>query len=186
MIKFYVNEQVITSKVNKVIASDTINFVQLNFVFCPTWEGLDKIVQFTQDTRTYSVSLGKDGTTCYLPNEITDGLCAISVFGFNDNNQRITTVPYQVRIRRSGFMEDGIIPEDVQSSVYEQIIVGLKQLDTLKKDILNIKDEQNSQKVQTDLLRSAISMHTDNISKIQEDIVSIKADITKIKEHLGI
>ena len=179
MIKFYVNEQVITSKVNKVIASDTINFIQLNFVFCPTWEGLDKIVQFTQDTRTYSVSLGKNGTTCYLPNEITDGLCAISVFGFNDNNQRITTVPYQVRIRRSGFMEDGIVPEDVQLSVYEQIIAGLEQLDTLK-------EEQASQKAQTDLLRTAISMHTNNISKIQEDIVSIKADITKIKEHLGI
>lgn len=186
MIKFYVNEQVITSKVNKVIASDTINFVQFNFVFCPTWEGLDKIVQFTQDTRTYSVSLGKNGTTCYLPNEITDGLCAISVFGFNDNNQRITTVPYQVRIRRSGFMEDGIVPEDVQSSVYEQIIEGLKQLDTLKKDISNIKEEQTSQNTQIDLLRSAISMQTNTINKIKEDIVSIQSDITTIKEHLGI
>ena len=135
MIRFYVDEQSINLKVNRTIASDTINFVKLEFVFCESWKGYNKTVQFTQCTNTYSINLGIEGTSCYLPNEITDGLCAISVFGIY-NDKRATTVPYQVRIDRSGFMENSIIPSDTPISVYEQMI---QDIDSLKSEVDYLK-----------------------------------------------
>lgn len=137
MIRFYVDEQSINLKVNRTIASDTINFVKLEFVFCESWKGYNKTVQFTQCTNTYSINLGTEGTSCYLPNEITDGLCAISVFGIY-NDKRATTVPYQVRIKRSGFMENSIIPSDTQLTVIEQLI---KDVDNLKTDITDLNSD---------------------------------------------
>ena len=67
MIRFYVDEQSINLKVSRTIASDTINFVKLEFVFCESWKGYNKTVQFTQCTNTYSINLGIEGTSCYLP-----------------------------------------------------------------------------------------------------------------------
>lgn len=142
MIRFYVDEQSIDLKVNRTIASDTINFVKLEFVFCESWKGYNKTVQFTQRTNTYSINLGIEGTSCYLPNQITDGLCAISVFGIY-NDKRATTVPYQVRIDRSGFMENSIIPSDTPISVYEQMIQDVNEL---KKDVGGLKTDVNSLK----------------------------------------
>lgn len=136
MIRFYVDEQSINLKVSRTIASDTINFVKLEFVFCESWKGYNKTVQFTQCTNTYSINLGIEGTSCYLPNEITDGLCAISVFGIY-NDKRATTVPYQVRINRSGFMENSIIPSDTPISVYEQMI---QDIDKLKSEVDYLKN----------------------------------------------
>lgn len=135
MVRFYVDEQSINLKVNRTIASDTINFVKLEFVFCESWKGYNKTVQFTQCTNTYSINLGVEGTSCYLPNQITDGLCAISVFGIY-NDKRATTVPYQVRIDRSGFMENSIIPSDTPISVYEQMI---QDVDKLKNEVDYLK-----------------------------------------------
>lgn len=134
-IKFYVNEQSIELKTEIDIASDTIKFVSLNFTFCDSWKGYTKTVQFTQRTNTFSVNLGVNGTNCYLPNEITDGLCAISVFGTKDNTKRATTVPLNIRVKRSGFIEDSIIPSDTQPSVIEQII---EDINDLKEKIANI------------------------------------------------
>lgn len=142
MIRFYVDEQSIDLKVNRTIASDTINFVKLEFVFCESWKGYNKTVQFTQRTNTYSINLGIEGTSCYLPNQITDGLCAISVFGIY-NDKRATTVPYQVRIDRSGFMENSIIPSDTPISVYEQMIQDVNEL---KEDVGGLKTDVNSLK----------------------------------------
>ena len=150
MITLYVNEQNITlnkdkklvSTISSVIASDSINFVEFKFSFDTSWSGYNKTVQFTQQTNTYSVNIGVDGTTCYLPKEITDGLCAISVFG-NKDDKRATTIPYQVRIKRSGFMEDSIIPSDTPLNVIEQLIQDVSKLksdvDNLKTDVNNLK-----------------------------------------------
>ena len=142
-IKFYIDEQTIELKTDKNIASDSINFVELEFVFCNSWTGYNKTIQFTQRTNTYSVNLGTNGTTCFLPNEITDGLCAISVFGNKNNAKRATTVPLNVRIKRSGFIEDGIIPSDTPLTVIEQLIQDNENLkvdvDGLKDDVKNLK-----------------------------------------------
>lgn len=152
IIKFYVEEQVVQLKSNKCIASDTVNFVELNFSFCDCWAEYDKTVQFTQQTNTYSVNLGTTGGMCYLPAELADGLCSISVFGIN-GNKRITTVPCQIRIKRSGFIEGGLIPEDGQLTVIEQVI---EQSNKNTEDIADIKGD---------------------ITEINKDIVDIKQSL---------
>lgn len=137
IIKFLVEEQTIQLKTNKCIASDTINSVELNFNFCDCWAEYDKTVQFIQQTNIYSVNLGTTGSMCYLPTEVTDGLCSISVFGIKED-KRITTIPCQIRIKRSGFMEGGIIPGDTQLTVIEQLIQDTKKL---KEDISGLEED---------------------------------------------
>lgn len=159
LIKFYVEEQSVQLKTNKCIASDTINFVELNFTFCDCWAEYDKTIQFTQQTNTYSINLGTEGTNCYLPSEITDGLCSISVFGTNDG-KRITTVPCQIRIKRSGFIEGGIIPEDAQLTVIEQVIEQSKKntedIEEIKGDIKEIEGDI------TDIKQSLVNVGNPN------------------------
>ena len=158
-IKFYIDEQTIELKTDKNIASDSINFVELEFVFCNSWTGYNKTIQFTQRTNTYSVNLGTNGTTCFLPNEITDGLCAISVFGNKDNAKRATTVPLNVRIRRSGFIEDGIIPSDTSPSVIEQLIQDSEDVKNLKDDVKNLKDDVDGLKSSVAAISKTISQN---------------------------
>lgn len=138
MIKFYVDEQTIEMKTERDIASDTIDFVELSFAFCDTWSGYSKTVQFTQRTDTYSIPLGVNGSICYLPNELTDGLCSISIFGTKGGRKRATTVPCQVRIKRSGFMEETLYPEDATPTIIEQLV---ENVDKNTEDIKEIEKE---------------------------------------------
>ena len=124
-IKLYVDEQTIELKTDKNIASDTIDFVELIFTFCDSWEGYTKTVQFTQRTNTYNVYLGVNDTRCFLPSEITDGLCSISVFGNKEDTKRATTIPLNIRVKRSGFIEDALNPEKATPSIIEQLTAAV-------------------------------------------------------------
>lgn len=174
IIKFYVEEQAVQLKSNKVVASDTVNFVELNFTFCDCWKDYNKTVQFTQQTSTYSVNLGTTGSKCYLPAEITDGLCAISIFGTNED-KRITTIPCQIRIKRSGFMEDSIAPEDTQLTVIEQLI---EQTEKNTDDINSLKGTVEGQ---ADTITKLDEKITENTNKANEALDRVGT----CEEYLG-
>lgn len=167
-IKFYIDEQTIELKTEKDIASDTIDFVELSFSFDNTWEGYSKTVQFTQRTNTYSVPLGVKGSICYLPNEITDGLCSISIFGIKGGRKRATTVPCQVRIKRSGFMEETLYPESVTPTIVEQLT---EKVDKNAEDIKEITQD--------------IDKNAEDIKEITQDIEKNKEDIEALKTNTG-
>ena len=57
----------------EVIADHQISFVNLKFVFDGDWKKFHKVVQFSQCDEIYSIVLGFDGTSCYLPSELHVG-----------------------------------------------------------------------------------------------------------------
>lgn len=66
-------------------------------------------MQFSQCDEVYSVVLGTDGTTLYLPAELHAGAAKMAVFGYDtesDTTVRATTVPVTLNIRESGFEGD--------------------------------------------------------------------------------
>ena len=106
MWKFLVKNQSIEIIEREVLADHQIQYVQFKFAFDGDWKRFHKVVQFTQCDDVYSVVLGTEGTSCYLPAELHVGAVKMAVFGYDtesDTTVRATTVPVTLNIRASGF-----------------------------------------------------------------------------------
>lgn len=109
MWKFLVKNQSIEIVEREILADHQIQYVQFKFTFDGDWKHFHKVVQFSQCDEVYSISLGVDGTNCYLPAELHAGAAKMAVFGYDtesDTTVRATTVPVTLNIRESGFEGD--------------------------------------------------------------------------------
>ena len=109
MWKFLVKNQSIEIVEREILADHQIQYVQFKFTFDGDWKRFHKVVQFSQCDEVYSVVLGTDGTTLYLPPELHAGAVKMAVFGYDtesDTTVRATTVPVTLNIRESGFEGD--------------------------------------------------------------------------------
>jgi hypothetical protein len=109
MWKFFVKNQSIEIMEREILADHQIQYVQFKFTFDGDWRRFHKVVQFTQCDEVYSVVLGTEGTTSYLPAELHAGAVKMAVFGYDtesDTTVRATTVPVTLNIRESGFEGD--------------------------------------------------------------------------------
>lgn len=129
MIKFLVKGQNIETLEHEVIAADQIAFVKIYFVFDNNWKPMHKVVQFTQGTFTYNRLLGYDGTSCFLPSEITSGSVKMSIFGYDTTSKetvRATTVIKSLNIRPSGFEgENSNVPPT--PDLYQQLLQKISE-----------------------------------------------------------
>ena len=129
MIKFLVKGQNIETLEHEVIAADQIAFVKIHFVFDNNWKPMHKVVQFTQGAFTYNRLLGYDGTSCFLPSEITSGSVKMSIFGYDTASKetvRATTVVKTLHIRPSGFEgENSNVPPT--PDLYQQLLQKISE-----------------------------------------------------------
>ena len=106
MWKFLVKNQSIEILEREVLADHQIRYVQFKFTFDGDWKRFHKVVQFSQCDEVYSIVLGVDGTSCYLPAELHVGAVKMGIYGYDtasDTTVRATTVPVTLNIRESGF-----------------------------------------------------------------------------------
>ena len=106
MWKFLVKNQSIEILEREVLADHQIQYVQFKFTFDGDWKRFHKVIQFSQCDEVYSVVLGVDGTSCYLPAELHVGAVKMGIYGYDtasDTTVRATTVPVTLNIRESGF-----------------------------------------------------------------------------------
>ena len=106
MWKVLVKNQSIEILEREVLADHQIQYVQFKFTFDGDWKRYHKTVQFSQCDEVYSVVLGTDGTSCYLPAELHVGAVTMGIYGYDtasDTTVRATTVPVTLNIRESGF-----------------------------------------------------------------------------------
>ena len=125
MWKFLVKNQSIEVLEREVLADHQIQYVQFRFTFDGDWRRFHKVVQFSQCDKTYSIVLGFDGTSCYLPAELHVGAVKMSVFGYDaesDTTVRATTVPVTLNIRPSGFVGDDEPPIPPTPDLYTQLL----------------------------------------------------------------
>lgn len=134
MWKFLVKNQSIEVLEREVLADHQIQYVQFRFTFDGDWRRFHKVVQFSQCDETYSIVLGFDGTSCYLPAELHVGAAKMSVFGYDtesDTTVRATTVPVTLNIRESGFEGDDP-PIPPTPALYTQL---LKRIEDAEKGL---------------------------------------------------
>ena len=129
MWKFLVKNQSIEILEREVLADHQISFVQFKFTFDGDWKRFHKVVQFSQCDEVFSVVLGADGTSCYLPSELHAGACKMSLFGYDtmsDTTVRATTVPVTLNIRASGFEGDDP-PVPPTADLYTQLLKKIEE-----------------------------------------------------------
>lgn len=130
MWKFLVKNQGIEVLEREVLADHQIQYVQFRFTFDGDWRRFHKVVQFSQCDETYSIVLGFDGTSCYLPAELHVGAAKMSVFGYDtesDTTVRATTVPVTLNIRPSGFVGDDEPPIPPTPDLYAQLLKKIEE-----------------------------------------------------------
>lgn len=131
MWKFLVKNQSIEILEREVLADHQIQYVQFKFTFDGDWKKFHKVVQFSQCDEIYSIVLGFDGTTCYLPAELHVGAVKMSVFGYDaesDTTVRATTVPVTLNIRPSGFVGDDDSPIPPTPDLYTQLLQKIAEI----------------------------------------------------------
>jgi hypothetical protein len=102
------------------IADDSIEFVRFQFHLPEDWDPLVSVAQFTQ-VDTYNMLLDKD--TCFLPKELTAGLCKMSLFGYTEGKPlRATSIPLVFQIEESGFVSSAETPIPPTPDLYAQLI----------------------------------------------------------------
>ena len=130
MWKFLVKNQSIEVLEREVLADHQIQYVQFRFTFDGDWRRFHKVVQFSQCDETYSIVLGVDGTSLYLPAELHVGAAKMSVFGYDtesDTTVRATTVPVTLNIRPSGFVGDDEPPIPPTPDLYTQLLKKIEE-----------------------------------------------------------
>lgn len=130
MWKFLIKNQGIEVLEREVLADHQIQYVQFRFTFDGDWRRFHKVVQFSQCDETYSIVLGFDGTSCYLPAELHVGAAKMSVFGYDtesDTTVRATTVPVTLNIRPSGFVGDDEPPIPPTPDLYAQLLKKIEE-----------------------------------------------------------
>ena len=124
MWKFLVKNQSIEILEREVLADHQIQYVQFKFTFYGDWKRYHKTVQFSQCDEVYSIVLGVDGTSCYLPAELHVGAVKMGIYGYDtasDTTVRATTVPVTLNIRESGF-EGEEPPIPTTPDLYTQLL----------------------------------------------------------------
>ena len=121
----------------KILADDSVDFVELEFSFSSEWEGMEKTAQFIQGEKVYSVILVDD--KCYLPTEITEGSFFITVFGYA-GERRGTTRKLQEVLYDSGFGQ-GEVPVPPTPDLYAQLLVKIDE--AVKQAEQAVKDAQS-------------------------------------------
>ena len=129
MWKFLVKNQSIEIVEREVLADHQIRYVQFKFTFDGDWKRFHKVVQFSQCDEVYSVVLGVDGTSCYLPAELHVGAVKMGLYGYDtasDTTVRATTVPVTLNIRESGF-EGEEPPVPPTPDLYTQLLRRIEE-----------------------------------------------------------
>ena len=127
VIKFNINNQIITRTDNQQIVSDSKNYLVSEFSFSPEWTGINKTAQFTRIKagKIYGVvySVPVLNNKCNVPWEVlTDGgLVELSIFGGN----LITTKPIIFNVITSG-LKSGQLPEEPTPGYCDQLVEFLK------------------------------------------------------------
>lgn len=129
LITINANGQILSMCKCDQLVSDSINVLGVQFVFDSAWAGMEKVAQFTQKSKetqkykTYNVVINDLGFAA-IPNEITDGVCIISVFG-SAGLARLTTAPLAVSVLKSGFIPDGETPIPPTPDLYQQLVAKI-------------------------------------------------------------
>ena len=168
---FYVKGQTLTRAGKETIATEAVNFPNVEFTFDSSWDGVAGRTALFQNVNTifnavtpasaagntaYAVlltSLGDGRYSCVVPHEVLEGEEAkkfiITVFGGSVNSKRITTNPVTCEVVPSMY-DPGSTPGTPTPSLWDQIVDAIDDVETsLGNEIDAINDEIEDARIDT-------------------------------------
>lgn len=128
-----VNQRLKLSANYKDYVEGSQNFVRFMFKFTENWNGLKVFAQFYQDGNTYDVFLDSDNSV-YLPREITNGTCTMSLYG---TNGKIIGTTNHVQLRIDKGIVENTDNVEISSSLYNQLVAQQIDHETWVSDSLS-------------------------------------------------
>lgn len=122
-----IGQSIIPDGLQDKVASDSVEFVNVEFTFSEEWQGLSKFVQFTQHGKTYDIDMNGENIV-EVPPEIKNGICEISVFGVN-GAVRGTTIPYKVNVFKSGYVDNAEHLVEPTPTLFAQLIGRIEDIE---------------------------------------------------------
>lgn len=101
------------------VVSGSQEFVEFEFTFDETWDDLVTFAQFTQGGKSYNQYLTEDNKA-FLPSEVRNGSCTLTVCGSKDNIIATTDV-IRFTVTENQLVADGRSTE-ISLSLYEQLV----------------------------------------------------------------
>ena len=134
----------------------TQQFVRFVFNLDSDWSDLSVFAQFTQNEVSYNQYLDNENSV-YLPAEITEGICTLTLFG-SAENKRATTDFLTLELIANNLVADGQSTE-ITLSLYEQLANEVHVLSTWKNQFAadyssadaNLQQQINTKANQSDL-----------------------------------
>lgn len=104
------------------IASESKNYLKVNFSFSDDWDGYAKTAVFKSADETQSIGVVLENDECTVPYEIIyESGFSLSVYGIKGDS-RITTTESFIWVQKSGFTENSTEPASLSQTEYEQIV----------------------------------------------------------------
>ena len=174
---FYVKGQTLTRAGKETIATEAVNFPNVEFTFDSSWDGVAGRTALFQNVNTifnavtpasgagntaYAVlltSLGDGRYSCVVPHEVLEGEEAkkfiVTVFGGSVNNKRITTNPVTCEVVPSMY-DPGQTPGTPTPSQWDQVVDLLEDIGDavdevpgLVEDVSDLEDEIADARIDT-------------------------------------
>ena len=108
--------------VSDLIASESKDYLKVNFSFSKDWDGYAKTAVFRNANKEKTIGVILENNECMVPYEIIhENGFSISVYGLKGSS-RITTTEGYVWVEKSGFSQETTEPASPTQTEYEQII----------------------------------------------------------------
>lgn len=107
------------------VVSGSQEFVKFKFVLSEEWNGLLPFAQFIQNGSTYNSYLDSDDSV-YLPPEIKQGICYMTLYGTN-GRVVATTSRIELKVAEGGIVVD-VNNVDITPTLYEQLVEKYNKL----------------------------------------------------------
>lgn len=178
MYRFKCDGQEIACTSRPIVAEGYVDTNEASFEFCKRWEGLDKVAQFTQTQdgkrRTFNAVI-QDGIA-KMPNELRSGRVLVSAFAVEaGGTKRLTTIPVEIMIEKSGFVQDGETQIPPPPDLYAQLILQIKEAMQG-----GVSDEQIAEAVKNYLDENPVGVDIDKTLTVEGSAADAKATGEKI------
>ena len=118
-----IGQKMILDTGQSVLAPGSQKFIKFVFDLSDEWNGLRIFAQWVQKGASYNKYLESDGSV-YLPSEIIEGECTMTLYGTGSGNVIGTTLPLCLYIQDNHYVAD-INSTEITQPLFDQLMAEL-------------------------------------------------------------
>lgn len=110
------------------LASDQIEFVRCQFTMPEEWAALSLITAQFKQGKVYVECLLDEEYGCHVPPELKVGPFTVSVYGYNEDGTRATSIPVKDVMHQSGYLAGAPESEKLTPDLFSQLLDEVRKI----------------------------------------------------------